>query len=221
MYLYRATGVRSGHGPVPVVAAPAAGICRHRSQSAGASTCFFVVPKLRAPASRRAGSLSAARRAARRPAGSATRTPHHQDAGSTRPEPGTRRRGAPDLAAVPERIQGRHIGRGGRVSGRATLAPAGMTPPGGRRGRRRERSRGGRRRSGGGSGWGGHRGGGRGGRRRRGRVVADDVAGVVAAVIAAGDGAGPVEVAAVVAGAGDEGANDPLLNGAGARSWPR
>ena len=45
------------------------------------------------------------------------------------PEPGTRR-GAPIVAAVPERIQEHYIGRGERVSGRATLAPAGMTPPG-------------------------------------------------------------------------------------------
>ena len=39
------------------------------------------------------------------------------------------------------------------------------------------------------------------------------VNGVAAGVIAAGDGGGPLEVAAVVAGAGDDGANDPLLNG--------
>ena len=39
------------------------------------------------------------------------------------------------------------------------------------------------------------------------------VNGVAAGVIAAGDGGGPLEVAAVVAGAGDEGANDPVLTG--------
>jgi hypothetical protein len=38
--------------------APTAGTCKHRSQSASASTSFFVVPKLRVSATRRAGSLS-------------------------------------------------------------------------------------------------------------------------------------------------------------------
>jgi hypothetical protein len=89
------------------VAAPTAGTCQHRSQSAGASTSFFVVPKLRASTIRRAGSLSVARQAASSSAGSAARTPHHQDAGVLALSP---ERGAVPriVAAVPERIQGRH-----------------------------------------------------------------------------------------------------------------
>ena len=41
-----AAGGRSDHGPVPVsrLQHPAAGTCKHRSQSASASTSFFVVP---------------------------------------------------------------------------------------------------------------------------------------------------------------------------------
>ena len=93
------------------------------------------------------------------------------------------------VAAVPERIQGRHIGRGELVADR--YPGPGRDDPAGR--------------------------------------VAGDAAGevawevtgevtgavngVAAGVIAAGDGGGPLEVAAVVAGAGDDGANDPLLNG--------
>jgi len=43
--------------------------------------------------------------------------------------------------------------------------------------------------------------------------VAGEVAGEVAGDVATGDGRGPVDAGAVVVGAGDEGANDALLNG--------
>ena len=55
------------------------------------------------------------------------------------PEPGAM---PPIVVAVPERIYEHHIGRGERVSGRATLAQAGRTPPGRSPGRSPARSRG-------------------------------------------------------------------------------
>ena len=88
------------------MAAPTTGTCKHRSQSASASTSFFVVPKLRGLAIRRAGSLCVARQAASRSVGSATkpriiRTP---EVLALSPERGAVSR---IVAAVPERIQGR------------------------------------------------------------------------------------------------------------------
>ena len=126
-------------GPLQLAASSAPrGHLQDRSQSASVSTSFFVVPAnvSRAqptPVTMKRGDYLPTRVLDGAPGrqqvggvGDRTRITEPPEVLALSPERGAVPR---IVAAVPERIQEHHIGRGERVSGRATLAQAGRTPP--------------------------------------------------------------------------------------------